>query len=268
MISLFTKSIRYTLLAVLLLISGLSQAQQYVIIHVKGKITLVKTSSQIKRGDKIAGDEQIRFDSPDAIAAVLSSDRGRFILKPGENQKADNDLLYIFKSAVTPMRGRMSTRAGGINNALDFNKFFGAQFAFLGEDLLIKVSENAYPQNEANFFYIQYQFSGETINKKLGFSGDTLIINKTALLSVDGNAISESDASGYSLYYYNSTNQSSENVTEIDFNFITPSELKDMVTTMKEYEVEVDDDSIVALVFELYGRCQKDNVINALTDLE
>jgi len=239
-------------------------AQDYVVIHVRGEIIRQQTNTPLKRGDKINGDEQIRFNSPEAVAAVLSSNRGRFILKSVDDKKEDSDLFYIFKSAVKPMRGRMSTRAGGINNALDFQKFFAEKLAFIGEELRIKVSKSTFPQNEGNFFYIRYTYSDEQINKKLTSRSDTLIINKTELLKVDGQRISEEEASDYILFYYDAANQNSQQISILDFAMISIADLKSILSAMKESDISVDPDEVALMVTELYGRCQQSNLVEAL----
>ena len=161
----------------------------------------------------------------------------------------------------------MSTRAGGINNALDFQKYFGTSLAFIGENFKIKVSDNAYPQNDENFFYLRYQWAAEQINKKLTYRADTLILNKEELLKVDGKKISKEETSDYYLYYYNASKQSSEQITVVDLVMMSLEDLDALLTSMKASDLSLDKDAVAAMVTELYGRCQPGNLAEAMKAL-
>ncbi|MDA0195245.1 MAG: hypothetical protein O2887_10895 [Bacteroidetes bacterium] len=66
-------------------LASCAYAQDYTVIHVRGEILKKSSDIPIKRGDRVGANEQIVFKSPDAVAAVLSPDRGRFILKSESN---------------------------------------------------------------------------------------------------------------------------------------------------------------------------------------
>ncbi len=255
--------LKYLLLFQALLFSSQISAQEYVVIHVKGIIKLASNNKTLTRGQKISPDEILKFGDSKSIAAVLDPDKGRFILKPKQENSNSNDLEYALKSIIKPMRGRMSTRSGGINNALDFKKFFGKEFAFVGDRLAINVSSSAYPMNEKNFFYIQYRYMDELVNKKLSNDKDTLIIIKNELLSIDGLPINPQTPEEYRLFYYNSLNQKSSFLCPINFKYLELNFLKEIVSIIKTNKAE----DIYIFLDELYDRCQLMGIELALAQL-
>lgn len=249
-------------------LASCAYAQDYTVIHVRGEIFKKSSDTPIKRGDRVGADEEIIFKSPNAVAAVLSPSRGRYILKPQSNSGSTNDLFYVLSSIVTPVRGRMSTRAGGINNSLDFRNFFGNQFAFVGDQLKIQISSVSYPQNDSSFFYIQYQYDGEAINKKLGNDNDNLIIDRVELFKIDSSPVEVDKISDYMLYYFDGSQETSKAITPIPFVMVSSDEFKDLVNGMTVDGEQPGEEDVFNLVSEFYGKCQMDNIRLALSSLK
>ncbi|MDA0195244.1 MAG: hypothetical protein O2887_10890 [Bacteroidetes bacterium] len=162
----------------------------------------------------------------------------------------------------------MSTRAGGINNSLDFRNFFGDQFAVVGSELKIQVSSVSYPQNSNNFFYIQYQYNGEAINKKMANSGDSLIINRNELLKVDDTPIPVDKVSDYILYYFDGAQEISKIITPLPLVMVSSDEFKDLVDGMTLDGVPPAESDVFNLVSDVYGKCQLENIRFALSTLK
>ena len=179
---------RFLLLLTSLFISLSSLGQSsYTTIHVIGKIYRPDSQSFLKRGDRLSDEEKLEFQTKDAKAAVLSSDRGRYVLQPSqEAASADGALVFALKSVITPVKGRMSTRAGGINNKLDFQKKLNdGAVAWLADEMSVNVSESAYPTDDSKFFFASYDYQGEQINKKLESQNELLVFKKTDFYTVD-----------------------------------------------------------------------------------
>lgn len=243
------------LLFLILMIFGTAYSQEYQVLHVKGEIVREKDGTMLKPGDKIGEQEKVKFKSADAMAAVLNKDKGRYILKPGNSESKKNDLVYVLKSTISPVRGGMSSRAGGINNDIDFKLYFSqAPYVWAGDKLRIAVSPAAYPMNDEAFFYISYEYEGEVVNKQLGFEDDFLFFEKSDLLQVDGNTVDAADIDGYELYYYQDSEEESTHIADIDFVMISQADLEDIV---KQYPIANNDSyyELADMLSGLYGNC-------------
>ncbi|MEM7299339.1 MAG: hypothetical protein AAF391_13865 [Bacteroidota bacterium] len=242
-------------------VSGFSQS--YTVIHSIGKIYDVKNDRHLSKGMKIDESAELRFDSPNARAAVLSSSRGRYIIQANSSSNTQSDLAYTLSSIITPARGKLSTRAGGINNALDFKKHFEeGPVAVLGGIYKVKIVPSAYPMNDNQFFYLQYQYKSESINKKLSNEGEMLIFNKE-IYSIDDNPIEAGQVSEMKLFYYNATSQESQLITELSLSPVSDQELNSIATNFTASERK--SEAICEWINDLYGKCSVGQVEKALT---
>lgn len=239
-----------------LLLASNAMAQEYTVLHLKGEIIRVQTDTPLKQGDKISDDEQISFKSSDAMAAVLSSSKGRYIIKPGKGpSEKSNELIYILKSTITPVRGGMSTRAAGIQNPLDFQLYFNDKpYVWAGEFIKLEISSSGFPMNEKSFFYMSYTYNEEVINKMLEYEADDLFIKKSTLFQIDDTPILPDKASNFNLYYYKVESKESTLITPINFVLIDNNKLNILFNQLKD---EGDDtyDLIADILSDLYGKC-------------
>lgn len=239
--------------------------QSYTVIHSIGKIYDVKNERHLTKGMKIDESAELRFDSPNARAAVLSSSRGRYIIQAASGTSAQSDLAYTLSSIITPARGKLSTRAGGINNTLDFKKHFeeGA-IAVLGGSYQVKIAPAAFPMNDNQFFYLQYLYNGELINKKLSNEGEVLIFDQSIYL-IDDVPIDANQTSEMKLFYYNAAKQESELITGLVLSPVSDEELASIASNFSNDENK--NQSICEWINDLYGKCSVEQVENALTAL-
>lgn len=194
-----TKAVPFTL--VILFISMALFGQDFYVLQVRGNVKKAKTGAMIKTKDVIKADDQLIFSSPSDAVAVVSPKSGRFILKPGKPTKT-NELMSYVKDALSQSSARLSTRSGGFNNVLDLRVFFTQPILVLPE-LQYKVNGLSFPITEKSFFFIQYQYKGEAINKQLRINEDSLlVINRTDLFKIDGKPVSESETTAHQLNYY------------------------------------------------------------------
>jgi hypothetical protein len=199
-----------SLLLAMLLVFAPPTEEVYFITFVKGTIILEKTQKALKVGDKISPKDKIIFREKDAMAAVLSPQKGRFTLTADKAQKnAKGEFLALIEASMSPLGSakKLSTRTGLLTNIIELQKFFAAndslsQGRFLvtgkGKYLLAKT---AFPLDDKHFFFIRYIYEGQQINKKLSYSADTLFMDKT-VYQVDGKDIIPAAASDMKLYQY------------------------------------------------------------------
>ncbi len=235
-------------------------AQQYTVIHSIGKIIDTKSGKYLTKGVKIDESASLMFETKGARAAVLSSSRGRFVIQEKSKSESKSDIVYTLSSVLSPARGRLSTRAAGINNKIDFENHFGdGPVAMLGGKYELTVSPNSYPINENQFFYAQYQYKGEAINKKLSNDGSSLLIMEDEFYSIDNSAIDPQEVSEIYLYYYNANTQESTQLTEMRINPVCSDDLKSIAD-----QLEYDKEGIMELINDLYGKCSEKSLDEAL----
>ena len=157
------------LVIILSLVSFAAFSQDYTVIHTIGDIYDLSSGKHLTKGMKIRESTKLRFDSEGAKAAVLSTSKGRYIIQSQRASASQSDIAYTLSSIISPVRGRLSTRAGGINNAIDFSKHFEEEpIAILGPSYEVNISPEAYPVNESKFFYAQYHYNDEVIESLVG----------------------------------------------------------------------------------------------------
>jgi hypothetical protein len=248
----------------LILIAFQGQSQSYTVIHTIGKIYDAQSETYLSKGSKIAENANLKFETDGAKAAVLSSSRGRFVIQQNSTSSSQSDALYALSSVISPVRGRLSTRAGSINNSLDFQKHFDeGTTVLLGNSYSISVSSAAFPMDDTKFFYAQYQYEGETINKKLESQGEKLIFNLTDFYSIDGQPVEPNMASEGKLFYYNAEDQSSTFITNLDITYVSDQILKSMLDQFSDDK----ETAVLELINSMYGKCSEDQLKKAIAGL-
>ena len=254
---------KYTLIF-LVLIAFQGQSQSYTVIHTIGKIYDTQSGKYLAKGSKISEDANLRFESDDAKAAVLSSSRGRFVIQQNSSSTSQSDAIYALASVISPVRGRLSTRAGSINNTIDFKKHFNeGTIVLLGYSYNVGVSPAAFPMSDSKFFYAQYQFNGETINKRLANEGENLVFNLNDFYSIDGQAVDPSLASEMKLYYYNADDQTSTFITDMDVSYVSDEVLRSLLDQFDEDK----EAAVLEFINSLYGKCSEDQLKKAIARL-
>ena len=241
---------------------GITHAQDYQVLHVRGEILHESSGKNLSPGDKVSGSDKIHFKTTDAMAAVLSTDKGKYILKAGDGAKSGsgNDLVYVLKTAISPVRGGMSSRAGGINNRIDFVNFFGKErYVWAGDLIKIQVSETSFPMNENRFFYLSFNHGGETYNKMLPYEGDLMILTKEDIFSVDGEKLDVNNINPLELLYYDAEKEESMLMATITFAYVSKQELSYFKSILESSGDQLEHD-IADMLAELYGKCDSDQI--------
>jgi hypothetical protein len=150
----------------------------------------------------------------------------------------------------------LSTRNGLFNNALDFTQYFKDTVLFLP---VMKYPVNAnYRPTEKSFFFIRYTYNGEDINKKLEASGDTLLIVRNELFSIDKKPIDPAKVSNMRLMHM----ADSEITLFARLNVVSPdpNELAEGVKVLKKlYSPKEVRDETISYLTELYGKVDDSN---------
>lgn len=227
----------------------------YKVIKVNGSIVVKKTGKPLSQGDTFQESTTLDFQSSDAKATVINAEKGRFILTPKASGTSRSNLI--------PAINNISSRSGAIINIIDLQNHFKGDVCVL-ERGAVRISSKEYTQNADNFFYLEYMYKGEKINKKMSYVQDSLVIDRTELYKVDGAQISAPDTREVTLYYRSSKENKSYTIST--FNLIFPDsdmlktevniilgELKNKANTSKI-------DEVMSYLTEFYGKPSKDNV--------
>ena len=168
------------LLSGIILSDGIAQ-NDYTVLKVYGGITYKKLDRDLLKGDQIKDKDVLIFKTNDSRAAVISPEKGRLMITKS-NTGGVSDVNFV------PGLSNISTRGSGVNSLTDLENEFTGHYLLLNH-AEIPITKSLYPQNDESFFYIKYIFNNEEINKKLAYRGDTLVIDVTELLQVDGKPI-------------------------------------------------------------------------------
>ena len=278
----FMKRIVSTVLFAILAASAFAQGESsFIVLHVKGEIKVKSTGKALKPSDRVGEEERVVFGSPDALAAVMHPTKGRFLMKPVQDQdKEQNELVSFVRSTLVEGTGRASTRAGKLNNDLAFQqlfranpqKYFGGRFAFIGDTATFEVSAEAYPLTASDFFFLRFQYRGETINKKIPADSNQIRFAAAELFRIDGQPIQAEDASGFQLLFRHSKAATSRLICDFSPVFVNIAELKEEFRLLRPYLEELPTQEKVAefqaYMADAHGKADADAVRAFIENIE
>lgn len=251
-----------TILPFLLLLSISTSAfsqKNFKVIKVNGIILLKTKGISLETGTVFSEKDDLLFRSEDATAAVINSQKGRIILT---NKNHD---LSAAKSNYLPSMYNISSRGGTMTSLNDLRNHFSGKYVVLNR-LAIEMDEKNFPMDNENFFFLRYIYKREEINKKLNYSGDSLIIEKKSLFTVDGDPIPSPDNSSVSLFYH----KGSESIPVNEFDLIFPdirqlkAEVKIILDEMQGKTEKEKIEEINSYINEFYGRVYRENLVSWL----
>jgi hypothetical protein len=243
------------LLFLFLVIHPAMGQNDFKVIKVNGTIVLKEKGTSLQTGTVFSDKEDLLFRSEDATAAVINSQKGRLILT---NKNHD---LSTAKSNYLPSMYNISSRGASVLNENSLSNHFSGKYVVLDKQE-IEIDREAFPMDIDHFFFLRYVYKGEEINKKLAFSGDTLIIDKITLLTVDGKPIPSADNTLIKLYY----RKGSESVFINDFDLIFPdmkqlkTETEIILSEIKGKPAKEKIGEINSFINEFYGKVQRENL--------
>ena len=256
---------RTTCIILFVLITSLSVIAQsdYNVIKVNGTIVLNKNNNVLQRGSVFGADDELVFRTTNARAAVIHPSEGRFILMP------NNSDIAFARANLTPSMSNISTRSGAMLNKVDLENFFSGEFVIIDKSC-IKISPAIFKMDDENFFYIQYNYKNEIIPKKLGYSNDTLIIDKSGLFTIDGWPITNPNITEMELFYMNKEKGGAIPINS--FNPVFPdngellSEIEVILNNMEDKSKEKVIEQVTNYINEMYGKIDKTNVERWLSE--
>jgi hypothetical protein len=246
----------FALLILMVVILAPSFGQEnYKVIKVNGEIVLKEKGTPLQTGTEFSKNDNLVFRTEDATAAVINSQKGRLILTSRNHDLAAAGSNYM------PAMYNIASRGGMILSLSDLSKLFEGKYVILGRQNLV-LNPSIFPMNSNSFFFLRYNYKNEEINKKLDYSGDTLIIDRSRLYTVDGKPIPGPDNTTISLYYRKGSESSLVNRFELIF----PDESqlrKEVSIIMNEFSKKTEKElfnEIGAYITDNYGKVSPENL--------
>ncbi len=180
-----------------------SKAQDYTVVAVRGSVKSKKTGKPLRPGDIIPPDDIITFKDKADFATLLTKEGAlkyfKYPKKRFRKKKAIYDLPLILQDGAQPF-----VPVTPIVNSVEIAKAFFASSGFLlfGPDSKIRMDKKVWPFSKAYFFYVNYDYKDDNVDKKLDFKGDTLVFVKKNIFKIDGKEVDGKYAENYKLYYY------------------------------------------------------------------
>jgi len=235
--------------------SKADKKSNYKVIKINGQILFVKTGNTMKRGDVFTSGTPLKFITNNSRAAVMSQST-RFILQANAKGKVK----------ILPATSNVTSRAGALINLVDLQNHFSGRYLIFDNEKL-QIGKEAFPMDENHFFYVKYDYKGESIAKQLSFEDNYLLIKKDQLFKVDEKPIPV-DEKEMTLFYRDDETKKSYKINTFTPVFPDLNELKNevkmLIDELGECTAETKLGQITAYVNDFYGKPQKDNLMNWL----
>jgi hypothetical protein len=234
---------------------GFSQ-ESFKVIKVNGTILLKTSGVSLETGTVFSARDDLVFRTDDATAAVINPQKGRIVLT------SRNHDLSSSRTNQMPSMYSIGSRSAFLSEELSIRDLFSGRRVVLGKEM-VEVDRNEYPMNDDHFFFLRYNYKGEEINKRLGFSADTLIIDRVTLHTVDGVPIPGADNTTVKLLYRKGNE--SIFISEFDLIFPDPDQLKKeigiILSEMSDRSSNEKMGEIEAYLNDFYGKVSRVNLV-------
>jgi len=253
-----------TYILVLLLILGLSTQGQdtYNVTRVNGNVSFVKSGKLIKPGDVLTPNDQVKFENFDAYIISINQRMARFMLKlnpPQNNAPKQNQVLTATIkdiALVTKRRSLMSARFNPNEKEVsDLKSYFGTdKFSIIGDSVGVALNSTKYPLSDNKFIVFHYKVNNAPISKMIGYDQQTIKIQKDKILSTKAGPINGNEIPDLSVYLYEKSSRTSEEITKLTLVFVDKETLKNEFKTILPIlkRQNMNDEAIKKYLIEYY----------------
>jgi hypothetical protein len=248
---------------IILLVSGLAvfmslgktdksdSKSSYKVIKINGRILFVKTKQDMQKGDEFKPGTPLDFIVSTSRAAVIKQSV-RFVLQANSKGKVK----------ILPATSNVTSRSGALINLIDLKRHFTGRYLIFDDEKL-QIGKDAFPMDKTHFFYVKYDYKGESIAKVLDYNDNYLLLNKEKIFMVDGEGIALEEKEML-LYYRDDENKMSYKISAFTPVFPDLIELKSeidiLLSSSKELSVEHKMSEITSYLNDFYGKPQKENM--------
>jgi hypothetical protein len=186
-------------------VSKIIAQHTYTVIGNKGDVMSNSLGRPFQPGDIISVEEQVTFKGIEDLVGLIRDDGRRFVLKNIEGKK---NFSANMKTCLVIGQTRVEWKNFLLTTRDDLRFYFSERpYIFLDSVSKIRINPKTHPQTGSQFFYFTFKWKGpkgwETIDKKLHYKKDTLILYKSSIFSVDKKPIKQEDVKDYTLMYFN-----------------------------------------------------------------
>lgn len=278
----FRKILRHILiLLVLILLSFLSNAQTYKVASVNNGWAKKLNGQLLKTGDLVNLADRFRISSKKVVIPLIGPGGDvRFLRWDAAGQAAgskSSELWMMVSKTLRPiaMEKAMEGRSGIIASLFELESYL-AQFQedtsamLIVDELQMRLSKNAFSEEKKRYFFMRYQYRGESINKRLAFRNDvaspsvlTLVLD-TSLLKVDKKPVKLSETSGWQLFYYDEKKEESVLVGDLFINILQLKELREVCLLKPLLGNAFNQAFLQNYLAAVYGRTYDDNMLKKI----
>ncbi len=255
------KPIAYILVFLLLIGMGAQAQDTYNVTRVNGNVTFAKTGKPIKPGDILNPNDQVKFENFDAYVISINQKMARFMLKmnpPVTNVPKNQTLVATVKdiALVTKRRSLMASRFNPNETEItDLKNYFGTdKFSIIGDNVDVALNATKYPLSDNKFVVFHYKVNNNPVSKKLAFDKQTVKIDKAEILSTKAGNVNGNEVSELSVYLYEKSTRSSEEITKLTLVFVDKEALRNEFKTIMPIlkRQKMDDAAIKKYLIEYY----------------
>lgn len=248
-------------LSFLILVGFSTQAQDtYNVTRVNGNVTNVKTGKTIKPGDALKSTDQVKFENFDAYLITINQKMGRYMLKmnPPQPPTKNPKLIATIKdiALVTKRRSLMAARFNPNEKEItDLKSYFGSdKFSIIGNKVDVTLNAAKYPLSDNKFIVFHYKVGDNPVSKMIGYDQQTLKIEKDKILSTKAGPINGSEVPELSVYLYEKSTRSSEEITKLTLVFVDKEALRNEFVTILPIlkRQKMNDEAIKKYLIEYY----------------
>ena len=251
-----------------------AHSQPLYVIHTNGIIQNLTAGDTLKVGSKINLEDKLLFKAPNAVAAVIDPQKGRFTICADSLKNENNEIEFVsfVKDCFFLSQKRVSTRGGVINNFVDLQNHFSKRRYLILDTLKISINPETFPMSKNTFFYVRYLYENEIVNKRLESVENTLLISKETLFTIDGKEVPSQQVSDIKLYYYFTRGKDGDikslKICDFDPIFVDTAYLETqielLISSLKpETEDEIENE-VLCFLNEFYGVPNINNLRNWL----
>ena len=198
------RGLKYILLILFVLNLTFVWGQNLHVIAVKGNIKSKKLGKNLRPGDIIPSEDIVTFRDKDDFLTLYTVDGVRkFVAYPEKRFKKKKNIFNLpevlkdGQPSIIPVNPELKILE-------DSRLFFTTRpFLVLGGEMKMSLPKALFPMSKALFFYVNYDFKEDNIDKKIEYKIDSLIIRKRDMFKIDGKEVDSKYAENFKLYYYN-----------------------------------------------------------------
>ena len=157
---------------------------------------------------------------------------------------------------VTKRRSLMAARFNPNETEItDLKNYFGTdKFSIIGDNVDIALNSTKYPLSDNKFIVFHYKVNNNPVSKMLGFEKQTIKIEKDKILSTKAGNVNGNEVPELSVYLYEKSTRSSEEITKLTLVFVDKEALRNEFKTIMPIlkRQKMNDDAIKKYLIEYY----------------